>query len=202
MVQRKRNKDRRVQKTEALLRDALTSLIREKAYDSIVVKEILDRANVGRSTFYSHFHDKDELLASSIHEILRPARSTQLTPEAKPYEKIIRFSLPIFKYVHEHQHEHQRAGDPMMDGRSRAVLHEQLQDVLVELIGDDVEQYLYGRRKAAGQMPSKLLVNYVASTFVLVLNWWVETESSLNPNEVDDLFRALVLPTLVTTLRR
>jgi AcrR family transcriptional regulator len=202
MVQRKQIKDRRVQKTEALLRDALTSLIREKAYDSIVVKEILDRANVGRSTFYSHFRDKDELLASSIHEMLRSARSTQWSPSAKPYEKVIRFSLPIFEYLQEHRHEHRRAENAMMDGRSRAVLHEHLQDVLVKLIDDDVEQYLCGRRKTTGQMPPNVLAKYVASTFVLVLNWWVETDSSLSPNEVNDLFRALVLPTLVTTLSK
>jgi AcrR family transcriptional regulator len=198
MVRRKQIKDRRVQKTEALLRDALNSLIREKAYDSIVVKEILDRANVGRSTFYSHFRDKDELLASSIYEMLRPARSTQVSPSAKPYEKITRFSLPIFEYLQEHRHEHRAAERAMMDGTSRAVLHEHLQDVLVDLIGNDVEQYLYGRRKTTGQMPPNVLVNYVASTFVLVLNWWVETDSSLSANEVNDLFRALVLPTLVT----
>jgi AcrR family transcriptional regulator len=46
------------------------SLISEKAYDAIVVKEILDRANIGRTTFYTHFRDKDELLASSIQEML------------------------------------------------------------------------------------------------------------------------------------
>jgi AcrR family transcriptional regulator len=194
-------KDRRVQKTETLLRDALTSIIREKAYDSIVVKEILDRANVGRSTFYTHFRDKDDLLASSIHEMLRPARSMQLLSSAKPYEKIIRFSLPIFEQLQQHRHEHRRAGDAMMDDRSRALLHERLQAVLVELIGDDVEQCLRVCREAAGQMPPNVLVNYVASTFVLVLNWWVETDSPLAPKDVNDLFRALVLPTLVTILR-
>jgi AcrR family transcriptional regulator len=201
-LQAKRVKDRRVQKTETLLRDALTSLIREKAYDSIVVKEILDRANVGRSTFYTHFRDKDALLASSIHEMLRPARSMQVPSSAKPYEKIIRFSLPIFQQVQQHRHEHQRAGNAMMEDRSRALLHERLQNVLVELIGDEVEQCLQGRRETASQMPPDVLVNYVASTFVLVLNWWVETDSPLAPKEVNDLFRALVLPTLVTILRR
>jgi AcrR family transcriptional regulator len=200
-LQAKRVKDRRVQKTEALLRDALTSLIREKAYDSIVVKEILDRANVGRSTFYTHFRDKDDLLASSIHEMLRPARSMQVLSSAKPYEKIIRFSLPIFEQLQQHRREHRRAGDAMMDERSRAILHERLQNVLVELIGDDVEQWLQGRRQAAGQMPPDVLVNYVASTFVLVLNWWADTDSPLAPQEVNDLFRALVLPTLVMILR-
>jgi AcrR family transcriptional regulator len=197
----RRVKDRRVQKTETLLREALTSLIGEKAYDSIVVKEILDRANVGRSTFYTHFRDKDDLLASSIHEMILPARSMQLPSSAKPYEKIIRFSLPIFEQLQQHRDEHRRAGDAMMDDRSRALLHERLQNVLVELIGDDVEQCLRGRQEAAAQMPPNVLVNYVASTFVLVLNWWVETDSPLAPKEVNDLFRALVLPTLVTILR-
>lgn len=64
--------DRRIQKTLKLLREALVSLIAEKPYDSIVVKEILDRANVGRSTFYTHFRDKDELLSSGIHDMLGP----------------------------------------------------------------------------------------------------------------------------------
>ncbi|HEU5238834.1 MAG TPA: TetR/AcrR family transcriptional regulator [Pyrinomonadaceae bacterium] len=198
-MQRKRIKDRRVQKTETLLRDALTSLIREKAYDSIVVKEILDRANVGRSAFYTHFRDKDELLASSIHEMLRPARSAQLPASAKPYEKIIRFSLPIFEQVGQHRHQHQHAGDAIMDDRSRSILHERLQNVLVELIRDDVEQCLQRRGKIVG-MPANVLVNYVAATFVLVLNWWVEADSPLAAKEVDELFRALVLPTLVTIL--
>jgi AcrR family transcriptional regulator len=200
-LQAKRVKDRRVQKTETLLRDALTSLIREKAYDSIVVKEILDRANVGRSTFYTHFRDKDGLLASSIHEMLRPARSGQVPSSAKAHERIIRFSLPIFEQLQQHRHEHQRAGNAMMDDRSRAILHERLQNVLVELIGDDVQQWLQGRREAASHMRPDVLVNYVASTFVLVLDWWVETDSPLAPKEVNDLFRALVLPTLVTILR-
>jgi AcrR family transcriptional regulator len=57
-VQKKPMKDRRVQKTRGLLLEALVSLIHEKSYDSIAVKEILHRANVGRSTFYMHFPGK------------------------------------------------------------------------------------------------------------------------------------------------
>jgi AcrR family transcriptional regulator len=66
----KQTKDRRIQKTKGLLHDALGTLIREKPYDEIVVQEILDRANVGRSTFYMHFRDKGELLVSGIHDML------------------------------------------------------------------------------------------------------------------------------------
>src|SRR5262249_41445888 len=54
----KRAGDRRIQRTRNTLREALVSLIREKPYDAIAVTEILERANVGRSTFYMHFRNK------------------------------------------------------------------------------------------------------------------------------------------------
>lgn len=192
---KKQIKDRRVQKTQDLLHEALASLIREKAYDSISVKEILDRANVGRSTFYMHFDDKDELLASIIRDMLRTVRSNEPPSSAKPYERVIWFSLPIF----EHIHQHRRIAEARMGTRARAVIHEHLQKVLVDLIENDVGKECEGRRKTAGQMPSNLLVHYVASTFILVLDWWVGSRSPLPPKEVNDVFRALTLPTLAAS---
>jgi hypothetical protein len=81
----------------------------------------------------------------------------------------------------------------------RAIIHEHLQKVLVELIEDDAGKEWLGPRKTAGQMPKNLLVQYVASTFVLVLNWWAETRSPLLPEEVNDVIRALTLPTLAAS---
>jgi len=193
----KRVKDRRIQKTQALLREALVSLIHEKPYDAIAVTEILERANVGRSTFYTHFRDKDELLTSGIHDMLGSVQSAALPSSAKRPERIIWFSLPIFEY----HRQHRRTGEAKMGARGQAIIHEHLRRVLAELIADDVRKEYRGRRKAAGQISPDLLVQYVASTFILVLNWWVESRSPLPPNEVNDLFRELILPTLATTLR-
>src|SRR5713101_134481 len=100
---KKQVKDRRVQKTQGLLREALVSLIHEKSYDAIAVKEILDRANVGRSTFYTHFRDKDELLVSGVHEMMHSLHSAVLPSPVTGYEKITRFSLPIFEYHDRHR---------------------------------------------------------------------------------------------------
>src|SRR5262245_36474464 len=88
-LQGRRTKDRRIQKTQKLLHEALACLIREKPYESIVVKEILDRANVGRSTFYAHFRDKDDLLVSAIHDMLGAVHATELPISGKKYERII-----------------------------------------------------------------------------------------------------------------
>ena len=56
------------------------------------------------------------------------------------------------------------------------------------------------RRKPAGRIPPDLLAQYVASTFILVLNWWAESSNPLTPDEVNDLFRELILPTLAASL--
>lgn len=188
----KQVKDRRVQKTQGLLRDALVSLIHEKSYDAIAVKEILDRANVGRSTFYTHFRDKDELLVSGIHEMMRSLHPAVLPSPAKGYEQIIRFSLPIFEYHDRHRH----TGVARMGPKGRAIIHEHLQKVISDLIAEDIRKALQSRRKAAGQIPPAVLVQYVASTFILVLNWWAESRGPLRSREANALFRALVLPTL------
>jgi AcrR family transcriptional regulator len=91
--------DRRIEKTQSLLRQALVSLIHEKDYDAIAVKEILDRANVGKSTFYTYFRDKDDLLISGIHDILHRTDARRQPPAAEPYEKIFWFSTPIFESI-------------------------------------------------------------------------------------------------------
>jgi AcrR family transcriptional regulator len=112
-------KDRRILKTRDLLHRALAALIHEKPYDSISVKEILDRANVGRSTFYTHFRDKDELLVSAIHDLLHSVQSGKTPSSAKRSERMISFSLPIF----EHIDHHRRMGEASMGAGGRAVLH-------------------------------------------------------------------------------
>lgn len=184
--------DRRIERTQKLLRDALHSLIREKDFDSIVVKEILDRANVGRSTFYTHFRDKEELLVSGIHDILRSVPSMPIEAEGKEHERVLWFSLPIFEY-HD---RHRRAGEIMIGARGRILLHKHLQKILAELIARDFRRIFRNKRKAPNAIPAEVLIEYLAATFVLVLNWWLENKSTLTARQVNNLFRALVLPTL------
>ncbi len=92
-ARRTRSTDRRVQKTQALLHGALASLIHEKSYDAVVVKEILARANVGRSRFYAHFRDKDELLEGALLAVLREGETTRPGRAIDPVEWVLRFSL-------------------------------------------------------------------------------------------------------------
>ena len=99
------SKNRRIRRTHRSLHSALMSLILEKNYDAITVQQILDRADVGRSTFYAHFDGKDELLLSGADD-LRNALDAVLQGERlsrKGHDVVIGFSGAMFEHAHEHR---------------------------------------------------------------------------------------------------
>lgn len=181
--------DRRVQKTQRSLRDALLGLAREKPYDSIAVKEVLDRATVGRSTFYAHFSGKDDLLESGIREMLRTTHGRPRSGDL--LEHLVAFSLPILESIDQHR----RANGQMMSRKGRLAMHAHLQNILTSLVADDLVTSMPSGRSSL-QLPADLIARHLASTFVLILNWWIESQNVLTPQEVDARFRALVLPSL------
>jgi AcrR family transcriptional regulator len=190
----KRTRDRRVQRTEAVLREALAALTREKPYEDIVVKEIVGRANVARSTFYVHYAGKHELLLSCIHEILRTRDSSVKTQTSAPLpDDLLWFSLPILEHIQAHRHSGQASVGP----RGQRTMHGHLQEAISDLIGDAVRAAL--NRSSMNPMASpELVARWIAATFVLVLNWWVEGDGSLSAREGDELFRRLVEPALAS----
>lgn len=192
-VRKPKTTDRRVAKTRVLLREALTTLIREKPYERVTVSEILARANVGRSTFYTHFRDKDELLLTGIDELLHTARSA--APGAIGPERILRFSLPVL----EHVEKHRRAGLGVMGAAGWRVIHGRLRQALARLLAGDVRAVL-PQRARAGSVPPELLAESIAAAFVLTLHWWVEQGSRVRAGEANEIFRALTLPVLNRTV--
>jgi AcrR family transcriptional regulator len=174
------------------LHEALGSLIREKAYDRITVADILDRAKVSRSTFYIHFRGKDDLLTSSMRALLLGVLSVEQTATTDTAERMAAFSLPLFTHIHQHL----RSAKVRLGERGRAVLHQHLRRVLSEWIGQtlDVDRQRHNSRRSP--VVPELLAQHIASTFVLVLHWWLDQGGTASPAEADKLFRALVMPVL------
>jgi AcrR family transcriptional regulator len=191
-----RGKDRRVQKTEALLHGALAALIHEKSYDAIAVKEILARANVGRSTFYSHFRDKGELLESGIREVLLAGETTSATRPTGLADRLVRFSLPILEHIERYRVAHGSA----VGAQGQAVVHEHLERVLVQLVADDLRRASRCRQEGGHTVPCELLARHLASTFLLVVEWWLQSVELLPAKKANDLFRALALPAVTEVL--
>jgi AcrR family transcriptional regulator len=190
--------DARVRRTRHRLRDAIVSLIHEKSYPAIAVKEILERADVGRSAFYAHFSNKDALLASGIEQMLQATGSRAVSKTLEPFGKVLSFSFPVFDYIGGCRH----AAEAKMGRKGRTILHQHLRRVLSNQIRDDVRQALQAGTGLTSSIPADLAVEYILTTFILVLNWWVEGRSPLSAAEVDDVFLALVVPVLTSALGR
>ena len=186
--------DARVRKTQSRLRDSLISLIHERDYDAIVVSDILERADVGRSAFYAHFANKHALLENGIDQVLHSHAARQVPGSLGPFGKIVWFSLPFFEYVGQCRHSTNLKTSP----KSRAIVHGRLRKLLAERVRCEINAIA---KNDALAIPVDLLAQHVVGTFVLVLNWWVDARSPLSPREADDLFLTLVGPVLTAARR-
>jgi AcrR family transcriptional regulator len=161
--------DRRVRRTRESLYRALISLALEKHYDSITVQEVLDRANVGRSTFYTHFQTMDELLISGTQELRRTLHAAleNHRKSAKRHENIIAFSRAMF----DHAFGFRNVYFALLNTGAWPIVRQQLQDVLDELIRRECKSEITKLKTANSDVPVDLFVHYLTSAFFAVLIW-------------------------------
>jgi len=181
--------DRRVRRTKSLLHRALATLIHEKPYEDIVVKEILARADVGRSTFYTHFRDKEELLSSGLREVLNAETGANGAESSRHTNDFLGFSRILL----EHIAQLQRESPAPRNGASFVGLHERLRPVLVGFVSEELKRHPQ-HELTRTSIPRDLLAAHVVETFLVVLAWWVEHEDEYSPAQADAFFRSLVRP--------
>jgi len=184
---RERQEDRRMKRTRQLLSGALIDLLVEKRYDAITVQHIIDRAGVGRSTFYSHYRDKEDLLVSSFEKAL-DSFSTFMNVDRGTVQ--IPSSLEFFK----HAQENHRLFKALTRGRVIDLLFEKGQDFWSRKLEEQIEKALAEGRQSAVPLP--ILANYVAGTFLTLLKWWLNNGMCYSPEQMDQMFRQLVAPSV------
>jgi AcrR family transcriptional regulator len=192
--------DRRVDRTRRLLHKALMALILEKKYESVTVQEILDRADVGRSTFYMHFQDKDELLFSGfqyLQSFLESAKEASATVPGKSYERIIGFSLAMF----EHAQEYRRVNRALLGSTAEAVVRRRIHSVLAGIVSRELKLELQSRKRSNSPVSAELLTHFLVSTYISVLTWWLNSRNPVSPKDIDVAYRHLVLPCLESLFR-
>jgi AcrR family transcriptional regulator len=172
--------DRRSQRTRHLLSAALVELIRERDYSTITVSDIIERADVGRSTFYAHYRDKDDLFVGELDRVI------ELLSERIPGQDEMPFfpSLGLFRHVGE-EYELYKAlvWTPGID-----LLIKHMQKSLSQRI----EQGLQNNGKEY-EVPLQVLSNFIAGNFLTLLKWWLENKKAYAPEQMDRIFRDLTL---------
>jgi AcrR family transcriptional regulator len=186
--------DRRSMRTQRLLGEALIALLLEKRYDDITVQDILDRANIGRSTFYEHYWDKEDLLTSEIERVIDLLDQQIATPSQHP--AIFLPSLALFQHVREQQ----RLYRALLRGQGiQALLQvkgiQMVTQAFQDLLRTRVETRLRGEGEKEGSDELLAAVaSYVVGAFMTLMQWWLEMEMAWSPERMDALFLDLVLP--------
>ncbi|MBX3086638.1 MAG: TetR/AcrR family transcriptional regulator [Anaerolineae bacterium] len=174
--------DRRSERTRAQLRTALVDLMSEKLYADISVQDILDRANVGRSTFYGHFESKDDLLATSLQWLIQWLHHSTL--ESTNARNPLLPSLEFFRHVKQHQ----RLYKALIWGRGIDYVSKNLQAQLSQV----VERNLLALAPMTAPEKMAAVTNFVAGAFLNMLTWWMDGHSAYSAEQIDELFCELV----------
>lgn len=174
------SRDKRVQRTLNDLRKALLRLMVERGYEPLTVQDILDRAGVGRATFYLHFRGKDDLLRRS----LEPLREHLLeewkraATEAGEGGAPLGFVLPFLRHVDSH-----RALYRATVGReSWAIVHREIKRMLTEFAAEPVKSM------RAKSLAAEVIPQYVAGAMMNVVVWWLESRSKATADEMNEMF--------------
>ena len=179
--QRRKKTDRRILRTRDTLGDALVALMHEKNFEQITVQEVLERAGVGRSTFYVHYRDKDDLFMSDLEDFLEMV-ATMLKQHGADSKRL----LPVQEFL-----AHLRDARPFYEA---LVKSGKINDVLALARGIFARSIAERLESAGVQLDSAQLAaqaHALAGSFLSLMEWWVDKGMKTDPKEMDAVFHRM-----------
>ncbi len=182
--------DRRQRKTKESVFRAFTQLLSEKNVNQITVGEIIDRADIGRATFYAHFETKDFLLKELCEELFCHIFDVS---EGNGCEHWHIFDCQAPDSVFLHLFQHLKKNDNgllyLLSGQNNEIFLRYFREGLTRLIESHLE--LFGERNA-DKLPRDFRVNHIASTFTETVRWWIDNQMTESPEQITEYFMLAV----------
>lgn len=174
--------DRRQQKSRAAIVQAFTSLLQKKPFARITVQEIIDQANVGRSTFYAHFETKDELLRSMCNDIFHHVFHHALPQESVEGCETGLNNLQVkLGHVLFHLDQHR----DMLRGMLRSQSGELFLGYLRGYLQDLFQRY---QEEFDPRIPRDFLLHHLTGSFCETVKWWMSCSQPQPPEQVAAYF--------------
>ena len=182
--------DRRQRKTREAIFSAFVSLLGEKDFARITVGEIIERADVGRATFYSHFETKDFLLKELCFELFCHVFD-QTESERAEHRHIFDCDTEGSAFVHLFYHL-QRNDNRILDllsGRNNELFLGYFKNDLRKLVVDQLPSF---ESRKSEKLPDSLWVNHITSTFIETVRWWIDNGLCESPETITEYFYLMV----------
>jgi AcrR family transcriptional regulator len=176
--------DARVRRTRDALGDALIALMQEKPFDTITVQDVLDRARVSRSTFYSHYTDKDDLLMSDADEFFE-ALSMVLSQHGDKSDRV----FPVREFF-----AHLSDVQPFFKALIKSGKYQENMDLARGHFARGIERRLAELPRGQSIPPHELpaIAFTHAGALLSLLTWWLDRGMRESPAEMDQLFHRMV----------
>lgn len=176
--------DRRQRKTRQAIFSAFGILLERKSYNHITVQEIIDEANIGRSTFYAHFETKDELLRAMCTDIFHHVFSEK--PEQEKNHDFSSDNGGIEKkitHILYHLQENQKNLKGILGCESGDLFMQYFKQYLSET-------FLAYIHSAQSCPPQEYLLNHAVCSFAETVRWWITEHPHFTPEETASFFLA------------
>lgn len=180
----KKKTDARVRRTRDALGDALIALMQEKPFDAITVQDVLDRAHVGRSTFYSHYSDKDDLLMSDADEFYERV-AMGLSAQGDTSERV----FPVREFLSHIAEARQFVNALSSSGKMQENL-ELARGHFARGIERRLAELPRGQSISESERPAIAFAH--AGALLSLMTWWIDRGMLQSPAEMDELFHRLV----------
>lgn len=176
--------DRRTKKTKDAIYIAFSELLIKEKYSKITIQEIIDLADIGRSTFYSHFETKDELLKSMCTDMFDEMHSRNQTLSPHNPHSMITDSL-----------YHIKEKEKIIKGVFLSESGELFMNYFRGYFGNLIEQHLFAsyNEKITG-LPKDFLINHISGSFLEMVKWWVSGNMKQTPEELTSYFISVISP--------
>ncbi len=186
--------DRRQTKTREAIFSAFTSLLSQKNYNRISVQDIIDAANIGRTTFYAHFETKDYLLKDLCEELFGHIIDTATgLPNEYYHCTCASKSDCVFLHLIKHLQENDRNILELLSSQNNEIFLRYFKSNLKKLI---ITEYAAKGILKNSKLPEDYLVNHISSSFVETVEWWISRNMKETPEEITQYFLAATEPIL------
>jgi AcrR family transcriptional regulator len=183
--------DRRTLRTREALIHALLELIENNHYGQITVEDIVQHANVGRSTFYAHYQSKDDLLLAGFeHQLDVLVQNIVFDADDQ-----LNFETSM---LFEHAHGHYEIFRTLIWGSSMELLIKDGHAALSRKIEGRLILLLSTRQSPS--IPLPILASAVAGVLLVLLKWWLDNKMPYAPERMDEIFQHLMMPGIRTVL--
>lgn len=186
--------DRRQKKTRDAIFQAFTALLSEKHYNQISVQEIIDRANVGRTTFYAHFETKEFLLKALCEELFGHIIDTAMgLPHGHYHYSCGSEQDSVFLHLLRHLQENDRHILSLLSSQNNEIFLRYFKENLKKLVR---LQYADKGMLKNDWLPEDYLINHISSSFVETVHWWISRNTQESPEEITNFFLSVLEPVL------